>query len=562
MTMWKMKKSDVETRQKGWLKRYAHKIDESYILRAPPSFEMKREKRLIESGWRNILCTEPERPVPEKYFDFEHTISSSQSKRSNICYLCWALVSYGSDRIHCRKCPVIAHRKCAIDVENLRVPSILLTSPASSTSSSPPLSPAEKEKNWTCLFCHEELQSTTAHREKRLCDSRRKHNEICATLKLQSFSRMAVRRVTFRRARHGIIKLQRLFRSLRFWKKAEKDKADRMRPFRVRLHHIHLFVKINDGSVEVPQPVDHIVGETMASIYDQVFGTEAAAPSMESMEMMNLLRAGHVEAPTYSMSFKMSESRNVPKGSLFLSLSVHETRGPDTYLDPRQLFRVDTLLKLEGRPSKITLPHLRHLGFKSMSEKQCEMLNSQYRLAKFGLQKPYFLFPACNANATVRLTISKVADLPRTIIVGQTNWAINSNLLWKRCLTIHQGMETRVSFDSVPSQDEHAKLNLVIKRARIKTKMDSLLKPLSSNGWDTMSEGSGPLGSPSRTKVAGILGTGDMSPPPHAAPTDELSHMVFEGGVVTWSLLPVSYEANNYAGYVSAATLSLALIHR
>ena len=150
------------------------------------------------------------------------------------------IVPHGTERIPCSKCPLVCHRKCLI---NLQKPLLPPLHAANDSCDSILENSCRTDDPYICPQCSDDINARNKFYSNKYSKVQRLHAELCATIKIQSFCRMVPFRAGFRRARYGVVLMQRKFRSDRFWRRKEQEKADQLRPFRIRVHNIYLFLR-------------------------------------------------------------------------------------------------------------------------------------------------------------------------------------------------------------------------------------------------------------------------------------------------------------------------------
>jgi hypothetical protein len=163
-TRWKLHKRIIEQRPKGWLRRFAHKVEDAELYEHPKSYDDARYDRMKAAGWEPVtkrLPTEPTRFSDDKIAAIRNW-SDTSLETTNLCYLCWAIVPIGPVRVHCLKCPIVAHNACVLDVRKYRLPVIASNRVNSDVQRQLATNRIEKDKNgvvsnWICPFCIQEV---------------------------------------------------------------------------------------------------------------------------------------------------------------------------------------------------------------------------------------------------------------------------------------------------------------------------------------------------------------------------------------------------------------------
>ena len=93
MTIWKKKKLEIETRQRGWMKRFGADIDDSIVREEKKTFDERRAERIHATGWRNMTIKPPEPPQTIGLL-ITSDIPNHSYDRNNLCLLCFGIGSY------------------------------------------------------------------------------------------------------------------------------------------------------------------------------------------------------------------------------------------------------------------------------------------------------------------------------------------------------------------------------------------------------------------------------------------------------------------------------------
>lgn len=392
LTLWKVHKKLIEIRPKGWINRFAHRVEDAELWDHPKSYEDARMDRMKASGWEPIckrLPTEPSRFTEDKVADIEQW----NWQRSNLCYLCWGLVPMSPVRVTCLKCPIVAHSACVMDVRKYKLPVITSKRVNNDVQRHLNADQIAYDKNgvvtnWTCPFCIQAVDKRNNSCETKYQTDRRAYEEEYAAIKIQSFARMVKPKADYTRCIVGVLILQRMHRARRYWRKVEGEKVGaQLRPFRIRIHAVHVLVNVDrsplnsvdanelnpllapyhytigeitannysdlmkseeedgddsngaaaaDGtgsaaifpsSSSVIPPLPHVPGANASSLVSEAlsaFANATSAPSVGETEMLSLLRAGHIEAPSFLPPFKLSHGKLVTRGMYFLTIAVQK----------------------------------------------------------------------------------------------------------------------------------------------------------------------------------------------------------------------------------------------
>jgi hypothetical protein len=245
-------------------------------------------------------------------------------------------------------------------------------------------------------------------------------------------------------------------------------------------------------------PYNHVIGEMTANAYNELMrpdhdaettnlaaammsikappttsalslsSTSLVPPTGES-EMLQLLRAGHIEAPSFLPPFKPSHGKLITRGVYFLTVSVqkltHNADNDHAHDEYRQLLRIDTPLKMDSVAVKVTPSILKKLGIEvdpTLSDNY-----SNLRIVKFTLLKPYILFPGSDSNVSLKFVVSQayiVAENIKTAIVGVGTVPIKNYMVWRRNFSANTGLAVHCSYDDIPAMDDGCRVDLHAKR--------------------------------------------------------------------------------------------------
>lgn len=161
---WNLKKREIESRERGWLKRFSKSLNESHVREDPLSYEERRMKKMLDSGWRNCPLQLPSVPaVPRKVDITDVPRMDGNIAQTNYCAVCWAVVAVGPQRISCTCCSVVIHRSCIqggvlpFITRDMRAQLDLQGISDDEAASTVDLSACPLE--WVCPLCLEEVQS-------------------------------------------------------------------------------------------------------------------------------------------------------------------------------------------------------------------------------------------------------------------------------------------------------------------------------------------------------------------------------------------------------------------
>ena len=307
-------------------------------------------------------------------------------------------------------------------------------------------------------------------------------------------------------------------------------------------------------------------------------------------QLLDQLLHGHLESPEYNIS--CYDKHSFPKGSLFLTVCIHETdsgriekrereseSNQPHYL--RQLYRVDAPLKIRKdlRAERITSNLLNQLGVSHPNPQILERIIDNYRLASFYIDNPYILMPRCPPNCSITLTLSQVVSWPRAFAIGQTSEDLKRMLFLHRVSAWNQGLNS-CNWTNLPEPDEGRRLMITLPDTN-STESGGSRVNLSHHSIETTSDlsyqstTSSTTSSPSRSKnrtnkistlpaislttshtpscqisSPKIFKKQTVSSPSNTNPFMTDNTTVIYGGVLTWSLLSMTSESMNEGGYL------------
>jgi len=171
-----------------------------------------------------------------------------------LCDVCFGTVSAGSGGgLRCHACPQVAHKSCC---------------------------PTANPSLWLCGLCLEGERYGSFQEDFAIEKYTKVHNREVARRRLQSYARMVPYRLSFSRLRKGVRAVQRCYRAIIFWRTQFKTKVKELRPFRLRLHHIFLYVTSMDTHHPetthihvLPKEFYSVMGAFPASLYEQYINT-------------------------------------------------------------------------------------------------------------------------------------------------------------------------------------------------------------------------------------------------------------------------------------------------
>jgi len=386
---------------------------------------------------------------------------------------------------------------------------------------------------WVCPYCQDEL-SVTNHAKAWKYESGM-YNRRCAVavIKMQAAVRKSKMSRWFRKAVLAAKLMQRAIRARIYWKRMELLKKLEKRPVRIRIHDIDIFLRREEqGPAPVKLPVESFkLGDTPAGAYEEIFGLQAEGKAQVndgSLEeaMFNLLQMEHENSPAYLEQCTMQKR---PKGTLFLTVSLHRNPGPDS--SGKQEYRIDIPLEKEEEvPTRIfvrkprrgeeaTSPVIhKHGAHESITGTDTQLLASNFRMNKYYMaaNQFYVLSPACIAEISMRMTLSQVLDWPRAEVLGQSEVDLFHYMLWKRVTSYVQDFRMKVLWENLPSSGDGSVLVLSLPRAGVDSKK-TVLPPATDK-------------------------------PNSPAQKNQKANYLITGGFTTWTVIPFTDQSRNQYG--------------
>ena len=103
-------------------------------------------------------------------------------------------------------------------------------------------------------------------------------------------------RLDFIFAKIGFTSLQQLYRAKRAWTTLKINEEKRLRPFRIRIHDVKLFVRSPDAVFDenqdlciLPEPTSRKIGDMGANAYDARFRSGGYPDCMDSRSVLKII---------------------------------------------------------------------------------------------------------------------------------------------------------------------------------------------------------------------------------------------------------------------------------
>lgn len=289
LSRWNELTTFVHDRKDTWINRNTKIISEAMIKSRShlPSIDAKTAsnyKHLAQEIERKLSANAtPVYLISEKDLN---PVNSIMKRYSLYCSLCMRMIPPGPYRLTCRGCDVVCHYECikngideyisACTYSNYynKIMKDLITKHGSSLDGI-----NLKDIVWYCNDCNDDIGSTNCYYLSKQIKTENFYKETKATLILQSFCRMALKRSRFKKLRRGMRGLQRCYRRMKDRLREVNNQLNSLRPIRIRLHDIrgliHDNISGNDNSladelpIELPSSIDY--GSIKCITYERSF---------------------------------------------------------------------------------------------------------------------------------------------------------------------------------------------------------------------------------------------------------------------------------------------------
>jgi hypothetical protein len=288
-----------------------------------------------------------------------------------------------------------------------------------------------------------------------------------------------------------------------------------------------MFTSTSASGPTIPFPLSH----------SNSFTSGSSPKKPRKNPMFDFLTHGHVDNPQYA---KPLRGQSVPKGTLMLTISVHEyvpdRKAPivalgssaDNHVNPSdlyQLYRYDLILKEVSKSNDISYSSLEKRGFANIDREIVDKLAQQYHMITYSTQRPYVLIPFSTANIEIRMTISEVREFPKANVIGFNRFYLSHYLTRIRIVSVNQTLSHPLPAD-IPLSDDSSKLAINIPKVSYDKKV--------------------------RNKIPSYAKSSGKAPPTnslvHKEPTEQRD---YAQGILTWSLLPLGFSEFNECGFLT-----------
>jgi len=256
-TPWGNKSKKVKERSKEWITRF---VDREARIKVRPDRDnlmtsWKRRANTKTFGPFHDLPTIPVRQgakTREAKRALDAVAKLDKPPQLLMCDECWGTVTPGSGLV-CQGCEqVCMHLHCL---------------PKDCRSSA-------QLDGWACELCMKGDVASGYAEDFIIAKRTKLHNHMWAVHKLQSFARMVPYRYQFTTLRRGVRAIQRSYRGIVFWRTQFKAKVKELRPIRIRLHNLFVYVarpEVDEHHVfqAVPPSFHAKTGHFPTSLYEQ-----------------------------------------------------------------------------------------------------------------------------------------------------------------------------------------------------------------------------------------------------------------------------------------------------
>jgi hypothetical protein len=447
--------------------------------------------------------------------------------QTNFCFKCWQLVSAEPVGLVCLYCPVIAHRHCvrelqaaaartleivkqqkALEKQSKKSRSFMQSFDSfedaiaeSSPNASFPPTPAEEmpgkfeppteeelNMNWVCPFCVESLHKQNEFVAQMSSIVQDRIDVKKGSIALQSVIRMKLQHKKWLEKVRSAIKIQRFMRARAMQVEMREEQRTQRTTVRLALHKLVLQLSVGDM---FPLAKDS-VGETqiIGKFGSVMLGKFLKGPPRDKAAALK--RSLDLLKPSFTspITYLMPSEKNGGSGSLFLTLTVHDS-------DEKQTYRIDVqLCELRQQPladendsdsagdGDGSLPSLPSLRDKKMK---------YYR----PLQRGVVMLPAVQPDSIVRLNVSEVTKWPNSVCIGRCELNIFDYIITKQVVSMNQQFREVHRGDETIAAANFCKLNIAnqkgIRAAKSRFELGSGSVTWSLVALNAMTGISGPL---------------------------------------------------------------------
>ena len=420
----------------SWINRFSLRVEELEIVVPRKSKAALAEKRLLDSGWRNVPMRPGDPPAtrPEGGFaEMGGFFAGETGDRSLLCFVCMLAVD-AQQAFRCPHCPCVSHVACR----------------------------SEGSSMMACPFCSDDLTHEILLQRKRYAHTLILHVELKASIRLQAWTRGRCRRWWWIKLRSAVKSIQQAVRRRIYMARNAKSKREALRPFRVRINHVVIYA-ITVGDT-LPPPLEVNVGKHLlhaeisslpAGLYEKFFGCGTGSSEGEAADLPCIWFAGHRNAPHYSgwegksTPSAAAKGTKVENGSYVLQVCVNESLNLETTfpkVEKKQLFT---------RPVPPHKGKQLHRFDILLSCTQVHQTGSTFCVK--GLN--YLLIPAVRATTEVTLTLVEIKQWPKGFIRGQAKLNCQNFLSRRSACIIESQLCSDPSAWTNPASEDGLKLS-------------------------------------------------------------------------------------------------------
>lgn len=409
--------------------------------------------------------------------------------QTNFCFKCWQLVSAEPVGLVCLYCPVIAHRHCvrelqamaartmevvkqqkALEKQSKKSRSFMQSfesfedisgqpSPDASFPSTPAEEmpgkyepPTEEELNmhWACPFCVETLHQQNEFVAQMSTIVQDRLDVKKGSIALQSVIRMKIQHKKWLDKVRSTIKIQRFMRTRAMQMEMREEQKTQRTTVRLALHKLVLQLCAGD----VFPLAKESVGETqiIGKFGSVMLGKYLKGPPRDKIgtlkRSLDLLKPSFTNPVTYLMP----SEKNGGSGSLFLTITFHDS-------DEKQTYRIDIQL-CEIRQAQDTEYDSDSVGDGDGSLPSLPSLRDRKIKHYKPLQRGVIMFPAVQPDSIVRLNVSEVTKWPNSVCIGRCELNIFEYIINKQVVTMDQQFREVHRGDETIATGNFCKLNI------------------------------------------------------------------------------------------------------
>ena len=444
---WKEKRSVVQNRKKGWMKRLRTNMNKGKV--EVVDYKAKSERGTNFPQVKIDLTT----PVKPRVEDIESLGGGDHCADSVLCMVCFNYVSIGNERIVCEHCPVVIHLSCISNIKDYVTEGF-----RSQHSHGRKIDPIADNVRWTCAFCIHDVKKMNNHNMNKYEKAMSRHNFKKAVVRLQSMFRMLPLKRAFARQVLCAKIIQKLHRNRHYREAIVRDRMAERRCVRLRIHEIIAYVedpklqKHSDGppkdlneKVFLKMDTNHFstweINNSGVPLEVESIGVhnieakEKKTSDLKKMIVSNMFMANNGGLGS-AVTLEGIDKGSFPNKTFFLTVIVNKS---DNMM---QVYRVDLPLK-----------EIHEFCFGEAAEEKmviiervnamCEGNPLAYEhVAKIRLYppRPYVVFPACMPGVIITLMLSRVTEWPLAQYICEQSFSAENALVWRQLTCMSHGM--------------------------------------------------------------------------------------------------------------------------